>query len=128
MTIGSMIGLALRRPLAGIFLADDPVGLALAVKYMLFLFGGLPLMAVSQAYIGVYNGTGHTKYTFVLGVTRLWLIRIPLLLLFKNFTKFGSSGIWYAMLMSNFLIAFVGYFMLRKIDFSPKVDIEPDLT
>jgi len=128
MAIGSLVGIYLRAPLAGIFLDSGGDSHILATTYMFYLFAGLPLMAIYQAYIGVFNGTGHTKYTFAIGFSRLWLIRIPLIMIFKNYTSLGSSGIWYAMLLSNFMIAFVGFFLLKNIDFKPKIELEPILT
>jgi len=122
MTVLSLIVLFMREPLAKVFL-EDQAAIDLTVKYMFYLIVGLPLMAVFQTFIGTYNGTGHTKYTFIIGVTRLWILRIPLILLFKYFTDMGSSGIWTAMLLSNFIIAFVGYAMYKTLDFEPRVEL-----
>jgi Na+-driven multidrug efflux pump len=80
-------------------------------------------MAIFQTFIGVYNGSGNTKYTFVIGVVRLWLLRIPLILIFKYFTDLGASGIWYAMLLSNLLIVILGTFLYKKVDYKPKIRI-----
>lgn len=126
MAIGSFIGMVIRKPMAELFL-DPGMSLELAVTYMFYLFLGLPLMAIYQSYTGAFNGTGNTQYTFWLGVIRLWMIRIPLILLLKNYSNLGSSGIWYAMLASNFIIAIIGYFMMIRVDFKPKVDLDPVL-
>ncbi|MCR0527175.1 hypothetical protein MKA54_18900 [[Clostridium] innocuum] len=50
---------------------------------------------------GVFNGSGHTNYTFILSMMRLWAFRIPMILLFHRFTHLGITGIWLAMLLSN---------------------------
>jgi putative MATE family efflux protein len=123
MGFGSAIVLNFRELFASFFIKDNPVALALTVEYMFYLLIGLPLMGVFQTFIGTYNGTGNTKYTFILTITRLWILRIPILMVFKYFTDLGSSGVWYAMLSSNFLIAFLGFYLYRKIDFKPKVHI-----
>ncbi len=122
MTVLSLVVLFIREPLAKVFL-EDSAAIDLTVKYMFYLIIGLPLMAIFQTFIGTYNGTGHTKYTFIIGVTRLWILRIPLILIFKYFTDMGSSGIWTAMLLSNFIIAFVGYAMYKSLDFQPRVEL-----
>lgn len=129
MSVGIMILLSalllfVREPLASIFLKDDPVALSLTVKYLFFLLIGLPLMAIFQTFIGTYNGAGKTGYTFIVGVTRLWVVRIPLILLFTRFTDLGNSGIWTAMLISNFIIVFVGYAFYKKVKFEPKITLE----
>ena len=128
MVVGSSIGLLLRRQVAGAFLASNPEAWELATTYMFFLMIGLPLMAIYQAYIGVYNGSGRTIFTLLIGVARLWGLRIPFIILFKNFTDLGSSGIWYAMLLSNLVIVFVGYVFVKQITFKPKINLEPSLT
>jgi putative MATE family efflux protein len=131
MTGGSIIGLIIREPIAALFLDPlDPLevdAFNLSVTYMFYLFIGLPLMAIFQAYIGVFNGTGKTIFTFLLGVLRLWAIRIPLLMIFGNFTNLGSSGIWYAMLASNLIIAVLGIFFMRRISYKPKIQVEASL-
>jgi putative MATE family efflux protein len=124
MTIGALIFLPFREWASSIFIKEDAVALALAKDYMFFLLLGLPLMGAFQNYLGTFNGTGNTKYTFILTVTRLWLLRIPVVLLFKNFTDLGSSGVWYAMLLSNIIILFIGMIMYKKIDYKPKIKIK----
>ena len=123
MATGSAIVINYRRNLAEIFIDDNQFALDLANDYLFFLLLGLPLMAIFQTFIGVYNGSGNSKYTFVIGVVRLWLLRIPLILIFKYFTDLGASGIWYAMLLSNLLIVILGTFLYKKVDYKPKIRI-----
>jgi putative MATE family efflux protein len=124
MVLGSALLMGFREYLAGFFIKDDPIALKLTVEYMFYLLIGLPLMAVFQTFIGTFNGTGNTHFTFIITITRLWFLRLPLILMFKNFTNLGNSGIWYAMLISNFVIAFVGAVLYVRIDFKPKIEIE----
>ncbi len=129
LSVGTMVVLSagalfIREPLAKIFLEADPIALELTIKYMFYLIVGLPLMAIFQTFIGTFIGTGNTKYSFILSVTRLWILRIPLILSFKYFTDMGSSGIWTAMLISNFVIAFVGIILYRKLSWDPKYKIQ----
>ncbi len=125
MIVGSLLIMFIREPLASIFMGDDPVALRLTVDYMFFILLGLPLMAIFQTFIGTYNGTGNTKYTFILSVTRLWGIRIPLVYIMAQMLPHrGSQVIWEAMLISNLMVAVIGYILYLKIDFKPKVDVE----
>jgi len=124
MIAGSIGFMFIREWSASFFIKNDPVALALCVEYMFYLLLGLPLMAVFQTYMGTFTGTGDTKYTFILTITRLWLLRVPLILIFKNFTSLGSSGIWYAMMISNLLIIFLGIYLYQKIDYQPKIEIK----
>ena len=124
MTVFSAGLMLVRTPVASFFLENDAAALDLAVRYLFFLLIGLPLMAIFQTFMGVYNGTGYTKYSFIIGVTRLWVLRIPLILYFRYFTDMGSSGIWTAMLISNFIIAFVGYYLYKRVSFEPKIELD----
>ncbi|QMS84361.1 MATE family efflux transporter [Candidatus Xianfuyuplasma coldseepsis] len=121
MAVLSVIGLTIRSTMVSWFLAEEPEAMALSIEYTLYLFMGLPLMAIFQAYIGLYNGSGLTIYTLLIGISRLWGLRIPFIVLFKNFTDLGPSGIWYAMLLSNLFIAFIGYFFMKRIKYEPKI-------
>ncbi|MBN2300303.1 MAG: MATE family efflux transporter [Acholeplasmataceae bacterium] len=123
MVIGSAALMNFRTLFTEFFIKDDLVALSLANEYMFYLFLGLPLMAIFQTFLGTFNGTGNTKFTFIISTTRLWLIRVPIVFLFKYLTDVGSAGIWYAMLMSNILIVFLGIYLYKKIDFQPKINI-----
>ena len=122
MLVGAPIIMYFRAPLINIFLEDDPVAAKQAYTYMFYILTGLPMMAVFQTFLGTFNGSGNTRYTFVISVTRLWLLRIPLILIFSNFTNLDQLGIWIAMLLSNVLVSIPGYIMYKKIDFEPVVN------
>lgn len=124
MATGSLLVLLVRENVLSWFIQDNPQALALAVDYLFYILIGLPLMGVFQAFIGTYNGTGNTRYTFWLSVIRLWGLRIPIVMLFGRFTTLGSSGIWYAILISNVIIAVIGYGLYLRIDFEPKVSVQ----
>lgn len=53
--------------------------------------------------IGLFNGSGHTKYSMLLEGGRLWLIRLPLIPILAMIPAIGSDSIWYAVGLSNVL-------------------------
>lgn len=124
MALGSFMIIWFRSPLLSIFIKDDPVALALGIEYMFYLLIGLPLMGIFQTFVGTFSGTGNTKFTFAFTIARLWILRIPAIMIFKYFTELGSSGIWYAMLISNVVIILPGIYFYRQIDFKPKIEID----
>lgn len=119
--IGAAILFPIRKQLIGIFLDEQPEALALSIEYLFFLLASLPLMSIFQVYMGTYQGSGETKYSLVLSMLRLWAMRIPLVLLFKNVFDLPASSLWYAMTISNFGAAFVGIILYKKCDFEPKI-------
>jgi putative MATE family efflux protein len=120
MTIGAALIIPFRFFFVGLF-NHDPSTIAYAADYTLFLHIGLPFMAVFQTYLSTFQGSGDTKYTLIMAVTRLWFIRIPLVFLSMRFTNLGPAGIWYSILISNFIMIFVGAYLYSKIKFLPKI-------
>jgi Na+-driven multidrug efflux pump len=120
LAVGALLMIPFREQIIRLFLDDDPVALALSVEYLLFILVGLPLMGVFQSFLGTFNGTGDTKYTFYMAVIRLWGLRIPFTLFFREFTTIGSSGVWWSILISNFLMVGFGLYFYRLISFEPK--------
>lgn len=125
MLIGMIIIIPLRKSLGGIFLSDLPEALELSSQYMMFLFLGLPLMAVYQVFMGAYQGSGETKFSLILSIIRLWLLRIPILLFYDRVLGLHYPDvIWYAMVISNFASVIIGLILYSFCKFKPKIDID----
>ena len=121
---GSLLLLPFREELVAL-LSNDSATQTAAVEYMFWVLLTQPLMSLFQNYLGVFNGSGRTIYAFWISTARLWLVRLPLITLFKQFTEVGSAGVWYAMVLSNFIILFLGAFLYRRVDFTPlRMEIE----
>ena len=118
--IGSLLIWPIRQPILQL-LTNDATTLGVAMEYMFWVLLTQPLMSLFQNYIGVFNGSGNTRFSFLVETARLWAIRLPLILFFKNFTDLGRLGIWMAMVISNLLILVLAQWLYRKIDFKPKV-------
>lgn len=118
--IGSLLIWPIRQPILQL-LTNDATTLGVAMEYMFWVLLTQPLMSLFQNYIGVFNGSGNTRFSFLVETARLWAIRLPLILFFKNFTDLGRMGIWMAMVISNLLIVALAEILFRKIDFKPKV-------
>lgn len=120
----SIAGCLLLLPLRGwlvSLLTNDSVTQSYAIVYVFWTLLTQPLMALFQNYLGIFNGAGNTRYAMFLSSARLWIIRLPLILMFKLLTDIGASGIWYAMVISNFLILLLGAWLYRKVDFKPHI-------
>ncbi len=120
MTVGALLIIPFRMALVGIF-NTDPLTVEYAAEYTLFLHLGLPLMGIFQTFLSTFQGSGDTKFAFSMSIIRLWVLRIPMVLGFMYLTDLGPTGVWYAMLISNILIAFVGAYLYSKVDFQPKI-------
>ena len=100
-------------------LSNDALTRVTASEYMFWVLLTQPLMSLFQNYLGVFNGSGKTKYAFIVATCRLWVVRLPLILLFRTFTTVGAGGIWYAMVISNVIILILSAILFRGVDFSP---------
>lgn len=105
--------LPMRGYIVDIFL-DKEQSISLAKEYMIFVGLSIPFMGILQNLLGVFQGSGKTIFVLVLTLSRLWLLRIPMIVLFGEYTNFGSSGIWYAMVISNIIINVIGYIIYRS--------------
>ena len=125
MVIGVLIILPFSKPIAE-FIVGPKNGsiVAVTVEYSVWILGTQPLMAIFQTHLSAFNGSGNNKYAFIMTFTRLWILRVPLVLFFKYATTVGYAGIWYAMVISNLIILFVGSYLYRKVKFERKVFID----
>lgn len=118
--LGAGVIFFFRRPLLSL-LTNDGETLGYAMEYAVWVLLTQPLMALFQNYLGVFNGSGNTRYAFIVVSARLWLIRLPMILGFYLFTDLKQQGIWYAMVISNLLISVICALLFRRVDFEPKV-------
>ncbi len=61
----------------------------------------VPFLGVFFIAQGVARGSGHTGFMSMLGIARLWLLRIPLAYHLALAAGLGSIGVWISMAASN---------------------------
>lgn len=100
---------------------DDYSVIELSIVYLFYTSLSMPLMGIFSVLQGLFQGSGHTKYSMAMEVGRLWFVRLPMILLFKYFTNFGSTGIWFSMSFSNLVVCLYGYWMYKKDGWKNKI-------
>ncbi|WP_426349975.1 MATE family efflux transporter [Alloiococcus sp. CFN-8] len=93
---------------------DDGGVVQEGITFLQFIAYSAPLMGIFSIFQGIFQGSGHTKYSMAMDVGRLWLIRIPMILIFKYFTSIGSEGIWFSMSFSNLITCIYGFIIYRQ--------------
>ncbi|TJX67964.1 MATE family efflux transporter [Soehngenia saccharolytica] len=93
---------------------DDPSVIELSVNYLKYISWSMPLMGIFSVLQGLFQGTGNTKYSMTMEIGRLWFVRLPMILIFKNFTNWGASGIWFSMSFSNLIVCLYGFLIYTK--------------
>lgn len=93
---------------------DDPSVIKLSENYLRYISWSMPLMGIFSVLQGLFHGTGNTKYSMTMEIGRLWFVRLPMILFFKNYTNWGASGIWFSMSFSNLVVCLYGFLIYSK--------------
>lgn len=94
--------------LIGIF-SKTPEVLKIGSFYLKILAMTTWSTAFFNCSIGLFNGSGHTKYSMFLEAGRLWLFRMPLIILLGMIPSIGVDGIWYSIGLSNILASSLAF-------------------
>lgn len=92
---------------------DDQKVIVESITYLRYISLSMPLMGMFSIFQGLFQGSGHTKYSMSMDIGRLWLVRLPMILIFKHFTDLGSTGIWLSMSFSNLIVCLYGFIIYR---------------
>ncbi len=104
--------------LMGFFTSDSQV-IQLGTKVLKIESFAQTGFGLSILAFGIFRGSGDTRRPFLIAVTGMWLIRLPLALLLLRFTSLGLLGIWIAMVIDlnlRGLICFVQYRRFTWLD------------
>ncbi len=106
------------------FFIDEPQVISTGVRMFQIVSLAAWVFGFLFVFMGVFNGSGHTKPTMILNIVRLWLLRIPLVFILSgkllNLSFFSNSflkdilkqislilaghsydALWWSMLISN---------------------------
>ncbi len=100
MAMGAVIVYPIREIVADVF-ADDPNILYETSLFLQIILPTLPLFGVFFSAMSAGRGSGHTLFPTVLGIVRLWAIRLTLGYILAFTFAMGSLGIWIAFTLSN---------------------------
>jgi len=103
--------LPFRSHIAGVFAKGDAEVLYHTVNAMgVYSITVIP-WAIFQVANGVFQGTGHTKYNLIISIMRIYLFRLPIVILLSKYSSYEEYSIWYAMLYSNILTGIFAYIL-----------------
>jgi len=108
-----IIFLPLRVSIAEVFTKDNATVLYHTVNAMTVYSISVIPWAVFQVTNGVFQGTGNTKYNLIVSLSRIYLFRIPLVIVFSTMTTMGEYSVWFSMLLSNTLTGFLAWILYR---------------
>ncbi len=100
---------------------DEPEVIIQGITYMKYVAFSMPLMGMFSVFQGVFQGSGNTKFSMAMEVGRLWAVRLPMILIFKNFTNLGPHGIWISMSVSNLIVCIYGLWVYKTYGWNRKI-------
>jgi len=99
--------------------------LDIAMTFSFWLLFVQPMVAVMWCDNSFFNGSGNAKYTFISGMIRLWVIRIPLIFLLGYlFPSLTYNVMWIAMIISNVLNLILNVFLKRRVSLERTVTFD----
>ncbi|MEA1975225.1 MAG: MATE family efflux transporter [Bacillota bacterium] len=127
LVLGGIVILYFSNSILLLFTTDKEI-IKQGIPYVRLITLSLPLMGYFQILNGIFQGSGHTKSSMFLMIGRLWILRIPIIIIFKNYTDLSYFGVWYAMILSNFITVLVGYIMYKTGKWEKKVIKEKNIS
>ncbi len=99
---------------------DSNIILEEAIFYIKLIVLTLPLVSGFTILNASFIGAGHPKYSLILNISRLWVIRIPLVLILRKLS-YPSYSVYYAMIVSNFIICIAAIIVYKIGKWEKKV-------
>jgi len=77
-----------------------------AMGYLFYAFG----MVLVQS----FNGAGDTKTPTIMNLFVFWMFQIPLAYTLAILLSFGSTGVYYSIVLAEFAFSVIGYFLFKR--------------
>ncbi|WP_456366663.1 MATE family efflux transporter [Thermococcus sp.] len=103
--VGTLLFIFFRVPIFRFFI-NDPAVVAESAKVVKYFSASLPFFGIFSAVNNAFQSAGQTKESMILGMVRLWGIRLPLSYGLGLLTR-DTAGMWLGMGLSNVLGAVI---------------------
>lgn len=103
--VGTLLFAFFRVPIFRFFISDPQI-IGESAKVVKYFSASLPFFGIFSAVNNVFQSSGHTKKSMVLGMVRLWGIRLPLSYGLGVLMR-DTAGMWLGMGLSNVLGAVI---------------------
>ncbi|NLB84597.1 MAG: hypothetical protein GX794_00545, partial [Acholeplasmataceae bacterium] len=101
----------------------DAEVLKIADLFSLILVLTQPLVGIIWCDDAYFNGSGNSKYSFLLGLIRLWVLRLPIIFISVwIWPTLSYHSIWISMLISNIVIIFIGAILRKKVKLEKTIE------
>jgi len=93
--------------------AQDPNTVAETELFVRILLPTLPFFGIFMTAMSTGRGSGHTTYPTLIGIIRLWAIRVGLGYLLAFPMGMGTLGVWLSLALSNVVAGVVAIIWIR---------------
>ncbi len=114
LTIEALVLWLVRKPLVALFIPGRPDVIAVGAEFIEIFAVGMPFLGAFFSAQAIFRGAGHNVPTMVLGILRLWALRIPLSWLFAFPLGWRDTGIWWGMSLSNVISGAAALWLLWR--------------
>ncbi|AEC52161.1 damage-inducible protein [Pyrococcus sp. NA2] len=106
LSVGTIVFMTFREQIFSFFIRDPGI-IKESKKVVMYFAASFPFFGIFSAVTNVFASAGHTKKNLVLGLLRLWGLRIPLSYYLGKIMN-DSAGVWIGMGLSNVISALLG--------------------
>lgn len=107
LAIEALIIWLIRRPLMAAFIPGREDIIAEGIWFITVFAPAMPFFGLFVAVAAIFRGSGHNVPTMIMGLARLWGLRVPLCYLLALVLEMGATGVWLGMTISNVASAMV---------------------
>ena len=116
----SLVFLVFAPQLIGRF-SHDPAVIAVGASCLRIISACYVLFAYGMVIVQAFNGAGDTLTPTIINLVCYWILQLPLAFLLSRRFQLGPNGIFWAMLVTEILIAVVSIFVFRLGRWKKKV-------
>ena len=111
--VGIVFLLFMRGPFIKAF-TDDLNVISYANAYGLIITLAMPLMTIFNIWTGLFIGVNKGTFSMIVMMSRLWIYRIPTILLLKYLFHVNEYAIWIPLVVSNMLACLTGWILYKR--------------
>lgn len=100
------------KPIVSIF-SDDSDVIYHAANFLSIMAICCWTNGIYNSTMGLFQGSGHTVVTMIVDASRLWVFRFLTLFICESVLNMGVESIWYSVVVSNAISAFILYGLYR---------------
>lgn len=122
--ICSAIFYVFRAQIIGVFI-DDAIVIEEGARFFALFGLSIAFFGIFATAQSAFQAAGNTVPTMILGIVRLWMLRIPFSFVLAFTLGYGAGGIWIGMALSNVVSAILAVIWVSRGTWQRSIIAEP---